>query len=376
MPTVSAQSAAINGLVLGWIMTDPQAALDYYTTQRPDEVINVTVLAEIASSSPHPFVAAQYISAIQDETIRNTDIARVAYILGGKDPATTMDWLNQVATGDVYSKAVTSMVASLTKNDPADAALVLDKITDPGTLNKAIETLAGSWGNTNPQAALTWVQTLPTSDTAVQSSALISIVASWSKNDPNAVAAYVQNSADPSVFLPVDPALAQSLAASNPQAALAFAGSLPASEARNQALDNVLVSMAQSDFTTAWSDAAALPASDNPVGIMTNLVGALASKDPAQAAGLIAQFPAGTAQDDVTSAVAATWIKLDPQAFTVWLTSLPSGDVRDTAIAQLVSSSQAAKNPAGVLEWVNTVSNPQTKAALVQQLNQAGGSGE
>jgi hypothetical protein len=94
----------------------------------------------------------------------------------------------------------------------------------------------------------------------------------------------------------------------------------------------------------------------------------LASKDPAQAAGLIAQFPVGTAQDNVTSTVAAIWVSLDPQAFTVWLGTLPTGDVRDTAIAQLADSSQAAKNPTGVLEWVNTVSNPQTKAVLLQQL--------
>ena len=126
--------------------------------------------------------------------------------------------------------------------------------------------------------------------------------------------------------------------------------------------------LAQSDFATAWSQAAALPAAENPVGIMTNLVGALAKKDPTQAVGLIAQFPAGAAQDNAMSSVGAIWIQQDPQAFTVWLTSLQPGEIRDTAIAQLVSSSQAAKNPAGVLEWVNTVSNPQTKTALLQQL--------
>jgi hypothetical protein len=149
---------------------------------------------------------------------------------------------------------------------------------------------------------------------------------------------------------------------------VAFADSLPDGDVKNQSLDDALVSMAPLDFITAWTDAAALPAADNPVGIMTNLVGALAQQNPAQAAALIAQFPAGTAQDNVTTTIATTWIQQDPQAFTVWLTSLPTGDIRDTAIAQLVSSSQATKNPTGVLEWVNTVSDPQIKAGLLQKL--------
>jgi hypothetical protein len=44
--------------------------------------------------------------------------------------------------------------------------------------------------------------------------------------------------------------------------------------------------------------------------------------------------------------------------------------MRDAAIQQLVSSSQATKNPTGVLQWVNTVSNPQMKATLLQKLGQ------
>jgi hypothetical protein len=163
------------------------------------------------------------------------------------------------------------------------------------------------------------------------------------------------------------------LATTNPQAAFTFSNSLPDGDAKNQTLNNVLVSMAQSNFTTAWIDATALPVTDNPIGIMTNLVGSLANMNPAQAAGMLSQFPTGTAQDNATSTVAATWIRQDPQAFTVWLNAQPPGDVRDTAIAQLASSSQATKDPAGVMAWVNTVSNPQTKASLIRQLTPSNG---
>ena len=152
--------------------------------------------------------------------------------------------------------------------------------------------------------------------------------------------------------------------------------SLPDSTTKSQALNNVLTTEAQSNFTDAWNVATSLPPGDNQNTILTNLVGVQASKDPAQAAALLNQFPDPTTQLAATSTLSATWVKQDPQAFTTWLDSLPAGDVRDTAITQLVSSSQATKNPVGVLQWVNTVSNPQTKATLLQTLNQAQSGGK
>jgi hypothetical protein len=374
LPPGSEQNGAITGLFSSWIRTDPQAALDWYAIMRPGQPLTgVSWLENIANNSPHPEVAAQFISNIQDETTRNAYILRIAPLFGAgpnKDPDAAMDWLNQVATGATYNKAVTSIVTSLAKNDPAAAASVLNKITDPAILQASIATVASGWGSKDPQAALTWAQTLPDSDAATQASALNSIVTSWSKSDPNAVAAYVQSSATPSLYLPADPAIAQSLATSNPQAALTFSNSLPDGSVKNQAINNVLTTEAQTDFTAAWTAATSLPATDNPTGVMSGLVGVQAKIDPTQAAALISLFPDEAGQVAATTTLAAIWVKQDPQAFTVWLNDLPVGGPRDAAIVQLASSAQASKDPAGVMVWVNTVSDPQTKVALTQKLTQ------
>jgi hypothetical protein len=374
-------------LIKLWGHTDPQAAMNWALgLPTEDGALINSAIVDIGSVDPQ--LVESYLNQMTDAALRDKDIRAIGAGIGKNDPSAALDWLTQMATGATYDTAVNNLFVHLTqptvteqmtpegkhaiiiatsgyKPDIPTAISLLDNLTDPSIRGAAIDTIATNWSNTDPNAALAWAQNLPDTESA---SAFNSIVAIWLKSDPAAAATYVQNSPDQAAFLSTDPALAQTLAASNPQAALDFAYSLPDGEAKNQALNNVLVSMAPLDFTDAWTDAAALPVADNPVGIMTNLVGTLANKDPAQAAGLIAQFPAGAAQDSVTSTVAAIWVSQDPQAFTVWLTSLQPGDVRDTAIAALVSSSQAAKNPAGVLEWVNTVSNPQIKAALLQQL--------
>jgi hypothetical protein len=248
---------------------------------------------------------------------------------------------------------------------------LVDKVTDPGARAGAIETLANRWDELSPKDALAWAQTLPDSDAAARTTALSAILTNLSKSDSTAATAFVQNSADPSVFLPIAPTLAQNLAVTNPAAALTWTESLPDGSTKDQALNNVLVTMAGSDFTTAWNDAAALPENGSTDTIVGNLVGVLAQKDPTQAAGLIAQLPAGTEQVNATNALAAVWVKQDPQAFTVWLTTLPPGDPRDAAIGQLVSSAQATKDPATVAAWINSVNNPQTQAALTQHFNEA-----
>lgn len=377
LPAGSERDTALKGLVSGWVKADPKAALDFASNLPPEySALLKSTITNVAIFAGQPALAAQYVNQIQDAAVRDAAIAALMPVWSGgpkKNPEAALDWLNQAAvSGNTYSKSVATIFSNVANNDPASGTNLLSKVTDLATLQASITTVASGWGETDPQAALTWAQTLAASDAGAQTSALNAIVSSWSKNDPNAVVAYVQNSADPSVFLSSDPAIAQSLAGSNPQAALAFSNSLPDGTAKNQALNNVLSTVAQTDITSAWSYASAnLPPGAIQNTIMTNLVATEAKADPAQAAALLNSIPDGTAQLNATSALATTWIKLDPQAFTVWLNTLPAGDVRDTAITQLASSTQATRDPAAVMNWVNSVSNPQTKAELLQKLTPA-----
>lgn len=393
LPAGPERNNALQGVAKTWLAADPSAALQWASGLPGNTSMVNDLIQSLANSNPK--LAATYLDNMTDPIARNDTIT----IIGRKlstgptaDPAAALAWFNQTATGSGYQTAVASLFSGLatpsvqtwvdangtsggsvspyTQNTTLAVSL-LAKVTDPAARQAAISSVADGWAKSDPKAALTWAQTLPDSDGSARTAALNTIVTTWSNTDPAAAGAFVQNSADPSVFLPIAPALAQTMAATNPQAALAFAQSLPAGTAQTQALNNAFTGLAQSNFTAAWTGAANLPPGDNQNTVLTNLVGVQAAKDPTQAAALLDKIPDVTAQLNATSSLAATWIKLDPQAFTIWLTALPTGDIRDTAIAQLASSAQAAKNPAGIQAWVNTVSNPQTKAALVEKLTQA-----
>jgi hypothetical protein len=311
------------------------------------------------------------INQVNDLSERNSLIEGVAGGLKqGGNATAAVDWLNQNSSGAAYDQGINALFSNLNNNSPTSMLPALAKITDPGVRETVIGDLATQWSQSNPTDALAWAQTLPDTDAAARTTALNSILPTLSKTNPTAAAAFVQNAADPSLYLSAAPAIAQNLAATDPQGALTWAGNLPEGAGKDQALGNVLATMAQTDPTTAWNYATSLPVGSNQDTVMTTIVTATAQKDPAQAVSLAEQMPAGSAQVSAISSVSATWVAQDPQTFTTWLNGLPAGDVRDAAIQQLASSSQASKNITGVLQWVNTVSNPQTKAALLQKLGQ------
>jgi hypothetical protein len=382
----SEQAGALKRVGLAWVHTDLQAALNWaLTLPLVDSAVLNSVILSQAMKNPQ-FVAANF-DKLSDDATRNAAIQSMAPIwaAGPKgDPTAAINWLNQVATGVTYEKAVNSIIAGLA--DPAvstttdangqthmvtggqanyaAAVSVLAQVTDPTARSQAIVTLASNWTQDSPQDALTWAQSLQGSESV---SALNAIVSTWSKSDPTAAFAYVQNSPDPTAFASIAPALAQAEAQANPQAALAFAQSLPDGDAKTQALNNALVGLAKSDFPDAWSDATNLPDGDTRTTEMTNLVGTEAAKDPTQAVPLLDQFAAGPVQNNATRTLAKAWAAQDPTAASTWMNTLPPGSQRNVAVVELITA-QSAKDPATALQWAATITTPTTQANQVQKI--------
>ncbi len=393
LPPGPQRNNALMGVVESWFYTNPQGVLDWaLTLPAEDRAVFNTLIPEIAGKNPE--LAAANLDKMTNITARNNAVLSISGGLasGPKgDPAAALTWLSQAATGNAYETGVANIFEGLTtprvqtttdasgmtrttysgyKPDPALAVSLLDTVTDPNARQIAISSIADGWGKSDPKAALAWAGNLPSADASVLSLAVTSIMSSWLASDSKGAIAFVQNSTDSSAFLPAAPTVAQAMAKSDPQAALTWTNTLPEGSARSQALSNVLVSMSGSNMDAAWSYAANLPPGESQNMAMANLVAAEAKKDPAQAATLLGQIPASPTQLSAASTLASTWVKQDPQAFTIWLDAQPAGQVRDTAIVQLASSVQAAKDPAGVLAWVNTVSDPQTRASLVRKVSQ------
>jgi hypothetical protein len=159
------QIAAMKGVAAGWVNNNAQAALAWAGTLPPDDSAVLQEAVKDASSS-QPQLAAQYVDGIQDASARDAAIESIsqAWATGhGNDPSGAMAWLDQVATGDTYDKSVTDIISQLVQKHPTKAASLTGTVTDPVLSAKLIPTVANTWGSKDPQAALTWLQSLPQS---------------------------------------------------------------------------------------------------------------------------------------------------------------------------------------------------------------------
>jgi hypothetical protein len=376
---------AIDSVLLTLAGNNPQAAINWMLSLPPGDNPPWDGLREVIGGTDLKLDTA-VVDKIPDNSTRASAIRTFFsdFLKGpSADPAVALDWLKQTASSSDYNDTVDTYIWCLSNGDedPAFAATLAGNIADPLTRLSETTALAINWGVEDPQAALAWAANITDNGSITRNGTLVSVVSSWATTNPVAAAAYIQNSPDPSLYLPLAPAIAQTWAgsglssantpppgtwtAADPTAALIWVNSLPDSDAKNQALGNVLAGVAKTDFTTAWSDASNLPATDNPEAIMGNLVGVEAQQNPAQAAALLSQLPADATQLSATTAVATTWAKQDPQALSNWINTLPPGAERDTSVEQLVAA-QTTKDPAGSFTWANTLANPGLRASQIQ----------
>jgi hypothetical protein len=384
LPPGPDRTSALIGVVDGWVgsmnsheggvpddVNIPKEMLDWASGLSAADS-SVFKEALISVSQKDPALAAQYVGNLQDASARDAAILTIAQNWGNgywanrgiQDPAATLDWLNQVATGTTYDKATQAIFSNFNSKDPALGATLVDKLTDPIDRNAAITQLSKTWGGQDPAAALNWLQSLPAADSVASNASITSLVSTWANKDFAAATAYV-NTADPAVFNAVAPVLAPAMAKTDPQAALNWVNQFPDSAMKAQAISGVLATVAATDFTSAWGYATSMPAGTGRDGAMDSLVSTLSATDPAQAATYLGQLGSGAAAVSATNSLAANWASKDPAGLTTWINAQPAGDVRDAAVVQFVKV-QSAKDPAAAVALANTITDQPTRATQVK----------
>jgi hypothetical protein len=392
LPPGSERDRAIEEVSRAWENKDPPAAINWLLSLPNHETSLINLFQQIVNYQPD--LVMSYLDKIPELAQDTGLIEEISTALATSttpdfNPNTALDLANRIPAGATYSVTINNIFSNLSFLDPSTAAGLLDKITDPRTRQEQITTLATNWGAEDPVSAVAWANSLMGADAGSRNVVLQKVISSWATVDPASAAAYIQNSPNSEALLSIAPEIAQTWVSpaplnlsssrpqspyesspeawtgSDPQAALAWVNTLPDSDAKNQALNNVLVVMAAANFTGAWDDAANLPDSANRNSILTNLVGAEVSHDPEQAAAAIAQLPTDATQVSAATTVATTWIQQDPVAATDWINSLPEGGVRDASVQPLIAS-LASQSPASAVTWANTLTNSTLRATQLQ----------
>jgi hypothetical protein len=258
-----------------------------------------------------------------------------------------------------------SILGELGLSNPQAAQAYVAQLPDNPVRDAAIDRLAVSWAESDPQAAINWMQSMngPNGATPAVLAQMVNIVNDWAVVDPRGTAAYVQTLAGTPNFERLISQIGTNWASADAQTALTWAQSLPADNGHDSATTAVITQVAIQDPQAAWNDATQMLTGNAQAQALSNVITKWSAQNPAQAATALSALPEGDMQNKATATLAANWLKQDPTAASEWINTLPSSPARDGAVVQIIKT-EGVNNLPTAFNWALTIGNSET------QLNQ------
>ncbi len=333
------------GLLAQLASTDPQKALALLPTG--DEPLERAARRSIFQTwaERDPAAAIRGLgTSILDERGQEWSVQQVLAKWAVKDPKAALAWAaaQPPADGESYRSVLANIGWQLTNSPEAvrpfvDALLAHDDFVGRAG---ALQNIVGAWIRNDPQATVAWLDTVP--DVALRSDLASRAFAYLEPGKPDQLLALAQR-------LPTevrDQTLAQHLSAwakKDPDAALAWLAANPAPElaAASRKVEGVLLgTLAASDPQAALARWQTLPADAPRAEIASLLALSWAKNDPAAAARWFArQLPADLAQNPAYAQqsrelgrIASGWAIRDPAGYAEWTQTLPEGIARNQAL--------------------------------------------
>lgn len=175
--------------VSAWARTDPRAAIAYASVLEPDARQVALASASMAYLSAHPNEAMDWVMSLGDRQIqrnafnslphineqlaedwlrRSTDDEASSWLLqglAGKKSQLGLDaamsWLADYRDNPGYPNAMTSILTRHAHESPSKVATLLEQNADQPQMRGVFSQISRSWAATNPEAALTWIEELP-----------------------------------------------------------------------------------------------------------------------------------------------------------------------------------------------------------------------
>lgn len=362
-PAGATHNALIRNVATSWAETDPAAALQWLDKNVSGPAYNQSLLPVMDRlSKADPNAAIAYITQMQDNPQRDNLIQTT---LGNwarfGDSNAALTWANDNLTGATRDNAVNSVLNRLVDENPMAAASYVAQMPDSPSRNNLVQNMAQTLAATDINSAVAWLEKLPADiPAATRTQAQQQILGVWINSDPASAASYVQNMADDPNFGRLSAQVSATWARSDPQAALEWAGTLPAGSAHDTAVNNSLVNLAHYDPASAWSYA---QKTGDPAQL-ASVVSSWAQSAPGAAAKAATTLPEGDQRVNAVGNVANAWINQDPLAASQWINTLAVSPERDAAVTRLVTS-QATNDPSSAMNWAATISNDGTRYSQI-----------
>lgn len=345
-------------VVMNFAGQDPAAAwtaLQALSAEAPNgqDLAGFTFAAFEQWALQDPATAAAEVLKLPPGNRNNLAIDNVAKSWARLDPAAAAAWLNTLPAGS-RNEAINAVIGGLTGDDKPNVVAFINSLPDgpnndyfrqqmqTASNDNFRQNIASSWSETDPAGLLDWANHNLTGK--AYDTAAVAALKQLANTHPDSVATFLIDAPDINVVTEIYPALATSWAQTNPQAALAWAQSLPSDNAtlRNAALAGV---------SKGW-----------------------VATDPAAAAAYVQQNLSGSLDSNIlVSDVASAWASTDPMAALKWAENLPTEPQNRAVVAALtqlekIDAQIAAKTAQAELSKLTRLTN--TQLAKLQNIAQ------
>ncbi|HEV2694949.1 MAG TPA: hypothetical protein VG347_18795 [Verrucomicrobiae bacterium] len=278
-----------------------------------------------------------------------------------------------VAGGDVADAASTNVMftaAGAAKAPVADGfrTAVLDSLHEPDPTRRAIAfgNSFSEWFQHDREAALDWLRQMPPGNEYTQG--LFIALPAICKSDPQRALVLAASMATTHEQMAVYNVMFDQLAKDNLAAAAGWVQSVPAGEARENALRTVADNWNRNDSAGALDWAKNLEDAGERTSATESVLTMLAATDPQRAADLASQNLSGEALNRVLQKSLANLATVNPQAAADAVSKLPAGETQ-TATAIAVARALAAADPAAAIAWLQTLPAETQPVALNNTLD-------
>lgn len=279
---------------------------------------------------------------------------------GLEQPEKAVSWLNGQ---DMMTRGfgTVTVLASLASKDPQAAAKMFNDpdnpiLKMPRVGSFAALAVAREWSRRDGAGAMAWAKSLPEESRA---GAYTGLIGGMMAEDPMAATRTAKELPPGEDRERLMGNIAETWGNKDPQAALAWAGSLEGEE-KTEASKKALNGWANKDPKAAAAHMATLPPaeSDKYVG---SVAGRWANRNPAEAAAWLTTQPEGDGRKEAMGSVMGTWAEAEPEKASAWLVTQPTGASKDQGIVTLANS-QVKSDPEAALTWAATISDPTTRS--------------
>jgi hypothetical protein len=313
LPDKQLQVHLVSRLAQQWGGLEPQRALAWAKALPSGEMKGQALLGVFEGwAEKDPRSAALEASSLPSSETRKSVLEAVAWRWSEADPDAALAWFRNVPPGRDRERTWVGIENGfsryLGKLSPtamlAEGKRFLAMELDPNQRRDLYPNLAGMLAAKDPAVARAWVMQLPEGND--RSAALKGLLQSWSQKDPGEALRFViaNPNLDPQLGGKGVGELARKWGERDLDSALEFARTLPEHDSRQLAIYGVLEGVRDSN--------------------------------PSAAAALIGELPAGELRTQAASQLARQWAFTDPAGTTEWLNSLSSGTERDSAITAFV----------------------------------------